>query len=93
MRVRLTSRAYRDLTNIATHIEADNPTAAQRVMQRIDHSLSLLSAMPQIGRPSGRPGTRELPVGRFPLLIVYRVGADAIEVLTIFHTSRNPDEK
>lgn len=93
MIVRLTTRALSDLDNILTYIEAENPTAAQMVSARIEASLSLLTKMPKIGRPSVRPNTREFVVRRLPFLIVYRLQTDTIEVLTIFHTSQHPDTK
>ena len=39
------------------------------------------------------PGTHEFPVPGLPLLVVYRLVGDTIEVLTIFHTAQSPDKK
>lgn len=93
MKRRLTSRAYRDLENVLSYIHERNPRAATTVAERVEATLDLICEMPLIGRQSARPGTREFPVARAPLLIVYRIASDQIEVLTIFHTSRDPSEK
>ncbi len=93
MRRRLTARAYRDLDNILTYIEERNPQAAVTIAERIEQTLDLIGEMPLVGRKSARPGTREFPVSRTPLLVIYKVTGDTIEVLTIFHTSRDPLDK
>jgi plasmid stabilization system protein ParE len=93
MKLRLTSRAARDLTGIAQYIEQVNPAAARRVVQRIERTHRLIQRSPLIGRHSARPHTHEFPVTGLPLLIVYRIVGDTVEVLTIFHTSQDPDKK
>jgi plasmid stabilization system protein ParE len=93
MRLRLTTRAHRDLVGIASYIEQENPLAVGNVVGRIEASLNIIAQMPMIGRKSVRPGTREFPVHGLPLLIVYRATSEAVEVLTIFHTSRDPKDK
>ena len=93
MKLRLTTRAYGDLTNIANYIEKESPAAARRVIQRIEQTLTLIQTAPMIGRKSARPDTHEFPVTGLPLLVVYRLTGDTVEVLTIFHTAQNPDKK
>ena len=95
MKLRLTSRAHRDLLSITSYIaeEQQNPQAARIVLERIEHALARIQTMPHIGRESARPDTRELTVSRLPFIIVYRVRTDTIEILTVFHTSQDPDKK
>lgn len=93
MNLRVTTRANRDLVDIAEYIRAENPVAALRVLERIQRAFSLLESAPYIGRPSERSGLREFPVRDLPFLVIYRIVPDAVEVLTIFHTSRDPDAK
>ena len=93
MKLRVTARANRDITNIADYISAENPFAALRVGERIEATLALLTEAPLIGRRSNRPNVREFPVRGLPFLVIYRATGDAIEVLSIFHTSRDPREK
>lgn len=93
MKIRLTSRAHRDLADIADYLNARNPHAARRVADRISRSLQILQRSPELGRASGVADLRQYTIPRFPYLILYRLAADTIEVITIFHTSRNPNEK
>ncbi len=93
MRLRVTRRANGDLQEIAAYVGSDNPAAAARIRDRIEHALRLLTQAPFIGRPGDRPGVRELPVRDLPYLIIYRVTADAVEVLAVFHVARDPARK
>lgn len=93
MKLRVTARANRDLERIADYIVTENPVAAPRVLERIERTFSILLDAPFIGRPSERAGLREMPVPDLPFLVVYRVASDAVEVLTVFHTSRDPGQK
>jgi toxin ParE1/3/4 len=71
------------------YLAARNPKAARLVFRRIIATARRLSAFPNSGRPGQIDGTRELVVPGFPYVIVYRVSADAVEILRVFHTSRN----
>lgn len=88
MRVRWLRAALRNLDEEATYIAADDPKAAQLVVQRILQAVATLAEHPEIGRPGRVPGTRELVVARTRYLIPYRVRGDAVQVLRVFHTSR-----
>ena len=95
MKLRLTARAYRDLVNITSYIaeEQQNPPAARVVLERIEQAFKRIQSMPNIGRESARPDTRQLTIAKLPFSIVYRVRNDTIEVLTVFHEAQDPDNK
>ncbi len=81
-------KALRNLDEEAAYIAQDNPLAAQQVVARIMHAVGLLASQPGLGRPGRVHGTRELPVPRTRYLIPYRVRGRQIEILRVFHTSR-----
>lgn len=87
-RVRWLREALRNLDEEAAHVAADDPQAAQRVVQRILQAVAGLAEHPDIGRPGRVPGTRELVVTRTRYLVPYRVKGDVVQVLRVFHTSR-----
>jgi len=93
MRVRWLRAALRNLEEEASFIAAEDPKAAQRVVQRILAAAALLAEQPGIGRPGRVPGTRELVVTRTRYLIPYCVRSDAVEILRVFHTSRRPPRR
>lgn len=88
MKIRLTKAAIRDLREAQTHIAADSEEAAFQLVVRLDKAITLLGERPTIGRPTSHQGIREWSVPGLPFLIPYRIAADAIEILRIFHTSR-----
>ena len=95
MRLKLTARALRDLANLTSYIavEQQNPQAAWSVLERIELALERIQTMPYIGRECALPNTRELVIANLPFSVVYRVRTDTVEVLTVFHTSQDPDKK
>jgi plasmid stabilization system protein ParE len=54
-------------------------------------AVETIRAHPEIGAPRGeQPATRQFRVHRFPYNVVYRVGAEDIQVIAIAHASRRP---
>ena len=93
MRLVWTPRALGELAAARVYIARDNPSAAARQVQRILAAVSGLLQFPEMGRPGRRIGTRELLVGRTPFIAVYRVRADAVEIVAILHgRQRWPDD-
>ena len=70
------------------HGLADDPRAAQLVVERVLNAVEMLASHPALGRPGRVSGTRELVVAKTRYLIPYRVRGDVVEVLRVFHTSR-----
>jgi toxin ParE1/3/4 len=78
----------------ATYIANDDPAAAQMVVQRVHHAVSLLSENPALGHPGRIDGTRELVVPDTRYIVPYRVmpRLNRVEILRVFHTSRKLPE-
>jgi addiction module RelE/StbE family toxin len=77
--------ALRNLDHHASYIAKDNPDAARRAVERVQAAVGQLTQYPSVGRIGRVAGTRELIVGGTPWLIVYRVRADAIEIIRVLH--------
>lgn len=88
MRVRWLRTALRNLEAEASFIAEDDPAAARLVVQRVLMAVATLAAQPALGRPGRVPNTRELVVLRTRYIVPYRIRADTIEILRVFHTSR-----
>ena len=88
MQVKWLRTALRNLDEEATFIAADDPRAAQLVVERVLNAVEMLASQPALGRPGRVSGTRELVVAKTRYLIPYRVRGDIVEVLRVFHTSR-----
>ena len=88
MKVRFKARALRHVEKIYEHIAIHDPTAASRVVGRIEHSIIRLGFLPLSGRPGVVEGTRILVVPGLPYVVIYRVGNDTIDIIAILHTAR-----
>jgi toxin ParE1/3/4 len=88
VRVRWLRVALANLEAEADYIAEDSPAAADRVVQKIFRAVALLGKYPSMGRPGRVPGTRELVVANTPYIIPYRVLANALEILRVFHAAR-----
>ena len=81
-------RALRNLREEADYIAQDDPTAAARVVLRIESAVALLVTQPALGRAGRVPGTRELIVPETPYVVPYRIRGQQVEVLRVFHARR-----
>jgi toxin ParE1/3/4 len=92
MKVRWTTRAFRDLSDIHAYIFERDPLAALKAARTIRAQVETLSDHPLMGHPGRVKGTRELNLVGQPYLIAYRIGREAVEILAIRHTARRwPD--
>ena len=66
-RVLKTPEAELDLIEISAYIEADNPSAADRLLDKIDQKCRLLSEFPGLGRLREElaESLRSFPVGNY----------------------------
>lgn len=92
MELRWLDDALADVTEIHRYIAADDPSAAARVVERVQAAVRLLTEVPHRGRPGRWPGTRELVVPRTQYIVPYRVSGDVVEILRVLHSARRwPD--
>ena len=87
MQVRWTTPAAKDLQRITRRIRQDNSTAARQVAKTLYGGAMSLEAMPHRGRGGRIAGTRELVFA--PYVIVYRVEAEMVEILRIYHNAQD----
>jgi addiction module RelE/StbE family toxin len=77
--------ATADFLHILDYIAERNVAAADRIQALVQHAVDRLPDHPYMHRPGRVPGTREAIVHP-NYILVYRVGADAIDILAILHT-------
>lgn len=82
------ARAKEDLIELWSYIAADNPTAADHVLDTINENLHMLAGNPRLGpaRPDIAEGLRLFPIRRY--VILYRELPDGIEVVRVVHGMR-----
>lgn len=93
MKVRFTSQATADLSEIADYPKARNPAAAIRVRNAILEGTRLIASFPHAGRRQDQADVRKLVTLRYAYLIYYTVdlSKDEIAVLSIRHPARERD--
>ena len=79
--------ALDDLDTILTFIADRNVAAAAHLQEAIEACAERLPEHPYLYRPGRVPGTREAVVHP-NYIIVYRVTADAVEILSLVHARR-----
>jgi plasmid stabilization system protein ParE len=90
VRLRFSRQASRDLQDISDYLRRQNPAAAGRVRDAIEHSLRIIAAHPKAGiGVEGRLRRHGLP--RYPYSIFYEVDEDKREIgiVTIRHAARD----
>jgi toxin ParE1/3/4 len=89
MEIRWSKQAAVDLDRIYKRIRKDNAVAAGVVIQTLYDGCTSLEKFPYRGRLSRMKGRRELVFPSLPYIAVYRVRADAIEIIRIYHAAQN----
>lgn len=93
MRIVWTYDARDDLATIREYVSRNSPYYASLVVARLIESVKQLQKFPLSGRIVPEVNSaeyRELVRGKYR--VVYRIRDNVIEVLMIFHTSRDPDD-
>ena len=89
MRVKIGTRANRQLIEIARYIRPKDAEASIRVGRRIRESIAILSRFPRIGREGNLGGTREIVIPGLPFVVVYRIETRQVFILGVHHCARD----
>lgn len=88
MELRWTPSALRDLDDAGEYLSQDSPSAAAGMAHRVQEAVEYLERHPALGRSGRVRGTRELVVSGTPLIVIYRVRIDTVQVLRVLHHAR-----
>jgi toxin ParE1/3/4 len=82
-------RAREDLIDIWLHIAADDPDAADRVLDRLEMAATNLTENPRMGpaRDDIRLGLRYLVSDTY--LLLYRIAGGGVEIVRVVHARRD----
>ena len=90
MRVVFTEPALEDLDEIRAYLAAHYPHVSSSVERRLRLVLARVGKWPESAQKVvERPGVRMVPLVRYPYKIFYRIGADAVEILHVYHSARD----
>ncbi|OYW44630.1 MAG: addiction module antitoxin [Sphingomonadales bacterium 32-68-7] len=88
MTVEWSEAALDDLDALADYIGERDPDAADRMIERIETFAERLAQFPYMHRRGRVPGTREA-VAHPNYILIYRVTARAVEILSVLHTRQH----
>lgn len=85
-RVAITDPAQNDLEDIYSHYaplvgESEAEAIVVRILEQLEH----LETFVGMGRPSLKPGVREVVITRYPFIAPYRLEHDEIQILRVVH--------
>lgn len=80
-------RARDQLAAAFEYIAQDNPDAAQRVLDDIVRRAAQLQRFELLGPPAQR-GTRSLTVLGTPYVIIYRITANELRIVAVWHSAQ-----
>ena len=89
MKLRWTPKVADELEEIWQYLDRERPELAQSTIRKLYFGVLSLKRFPLRGRPGRREGTRELLYLPMPLLAIYRVHHDVVEILGFRHTSQD----
>lgn len=88
MKIVWSEPARQDLRQLFEFIATENPNAARRLLDEIRKQAIILVDNPQIGRSGRVEGTRELVLAGTSYILPYRIKDKQVQILAVFHTSR-----
>ncbi|MBK6862824.1 MAG: type II toxin-antitoxin system RelE/ParE family toxin [Ideonella sp.] len=91
LRVKISARAAMQTRRAAEWWQQNRPAAPGAVARDIGESVALLAEQPGIGAKyegARTPDVRRLFLGRIGYFLYYRVSDEALEVLALWHASR-----
>ena len=86
MKLRYGRGALADLEENFAYIAQDSPSAAKRLVARVENAAKRIAESPYIGEATSRPRFRRWPVGNY--LIVYEVAEDEVIIHYVRHGAR-----
>jgi toxin ParE1/3/4 len=86
--LRWTPSALADLDSARAFFEERNLKAAVRIANRLEEAVSSLKPFPALGRGGRLRGTREIVVSGTPLIVIYRVRENQVQIVRVLHHAR-----
>ena len=93
MRIRYTPRAFRELQDIFAYVDGHSSLGALNVKSRVHAVVELIASHPHSGRRIGKRGLRRIVAFPYPYLVLYRIAADEVVILSVRHAARHPSPR
>jgi toxin ParE1/3/4 len=88
MKIHWSAASIKHLQEITGYLKGESATGTISTRRRIRETVQRIALMPFSGRAGRLEGTREAVVPRTPFIVTYKVSAQAVEILGIWHGAR-----
>lgn len=88
--IELSDDAEDDFNKSYEYYYEDNPKVADAFYISINHCFEIIKQNPNTF-PIAYKNVRKYVIKKFPFVVYYRIVDEVIQVIAIFHTSRNPE--
>jgi len=86
MHLKLSGRAEADLESALDYLAVHFPSQIDKFLIQLDMMFHHLETFPMLGKTGRLPGTREIPIPRSPMIVIYSINEPYdIEVERVIH--------
>lgn len=93
MKVEWAVEASAELDHLLAYIASQDISAASLVAERVIEAMKGIARFPRAGRYDTRTDTFDRFIPKTRIILTYTLREDAIWIVSVWHTSRNPAER
>ena len=91
-KIRFTTRASREIEAAAFWYEEQRSGLGSEFMRSFEARLASIQRAPLLFAETHRKDVRRALMKRFPYGVFFRTSEDFIDIISVFHTRRNPEQ-
>ena len=92
-KIKILKLAELEIDNTVDFYESRSKGLGKRFFIYLKSYYKILKTNPEIFEVKKPPFYRELPMSKFPFVIIYEIFENEVLIHSVFHTSRNPNAK
>lgn len=82
-----------EITESVAFYESRQKGLGKLFLNSLKSALQILKSNPELFSIKRKSIYREMPIKKFPFIVIYEIIGNEVIVYSVFHTSRNPDKK
>ena len=92
-KIKISNLAYIEIDEAIEFYESKSLGLGKVFLDYFKGYLNVLKVTPQLFAIKNKPFFRELPLKKFPFVIIYEIIGNEVVIYSVFHTKRNPSSK
>ena len=92
-RIRILKLAEFEIDESINFYESRSKGLGKQFLTYLKSYITILKTNPELFEIKKEPFYRELPLKKFPFVIIYEIMDDEVFIHSVFHTSRSPSKK